>query len=171
MVKENDEASARQEGASAKERVATATTKIDRNGKYWIIAAIAATTLVVLLVVVAMLGAALHGIGRYGGRANMVDAGYGYGGRGGGQMMRGEQFYDDSSARTDVARIAGVITAVDGATLTVAGNGTSTKVTTSDATIYSGDDSTAKVNDTVMVLGNKTDDGTVAASRIVISRQ
>ena len=66
--------------------------------------------------------------------------------------------------------MSGVVTAVDGSIITVAGNGTTTKVTTTDSTTYTGDDKPAAVNDTIMVVGTTSGD-TFTATRISLQRQ
>lgn len=64
-------------------------------------------------------------------------------------------------------RVVGTVTAVDGSSFTVAGDGSTTKVTTDDSTRYTYGNQ-VKVNDTVMVLGN-TSGGTLKADRVVIN--
>ena len=63
--------------------------------------------------------------------------------------------------------IIGAVTAVDGSSFTVVGNGTSTKVDTNSSTKYWGG-SSVQVNDTVGVLGTNNN-GTITASEIVIN--
>ena len=80
--------------------------------------------------------------------------------------MRGGMMHDDN----DNSRITGVITAIDGSTLTVAGEGTTKKVTTNDSTEYYGAAQPVKVNDTVRIMGSTTGDS-FSASKVMISRQ
>lgn len=80
------------------------------------------------------------------------------GGPGGGfGMMRGES--GNSSTR-----ISGVVTAVDGDTLTVAGNGTTVTVKVTDSTTYSGSSKPATVNDSIVAVGTTSDDVFTATS-------
>lgn len=88
----------------------------------------------------------------------------------GGMMGRGGEFDVDMSVDTYITRVNGVVTAVDGSIITVAGNGTTTKVVVSDDTIFIGDDKPAMVNDTIMAIGTLNGD-TFTASRIVLQRQ
>lgn len=71
-----------------------------------------------------------------------------------------------SSAPNGETRKTGVITAVSGDSFTLAGNGTTTQVTTSSSTQYRGGNQ-VKVDDTVVVRGTISND-TMAASRISI---
>ncbi len=150
--------------------VAPAAPLAHRSRKPWIIAGIVG--FVVLLLLFAALVAALHGAERFERRTpGMMGTSSYYGGRNGG-MMRGPGLSEGGSSTVGGAtRLRGVVTAIDGSTLTVAGEGVTTKVTTSDGTLYSGSAKPAKVNDTISVLGNKTADGSIAASQIVLSRQ
>ncbi len=84
-------------------------------------------------------------------------------GRGG--MMRGV------GLTTSNTRVNGVVTAVDGNTITVAGDGTTAKVTVSSNTTYSGSSEPAKVNDTITAVGAKDGSGTLIASSVYLSRQ
>ena len=88
----------------------------------------------------------------------------------GGGMMGGRGGFDDSNTDTSTTRVSGVVTSVDGTTITVAGNGTTTKVVVNDSTTYIGDDKPAAVNDTIMVVGTKSGD-TFTATRVILQRQ
>lgn len=88
----------------------------------------------------------------------------------GGGMMGPRGDFNDSTDSSGTTRLNGVVTAVDGSTITVAGNGTTTKVVVNDTTTYTGDDKPAVVNDTIMVVGTKDGD-TLTATRVVIQRQ
>ena len=85
---------------------------------------------------------------------------YGYGGR---DYSRGGQ-------RGMAARPAatGVVTAVNGDTVTVSGGGKQVTVKTSSTTRIAGDETDIAVNDTVVVYGTKNDDGSIAATRIMV---
>lgn len=72
---------------------------------------------------------------------------------------------------TSSTRVSGVVTAVDSNTLTVAGNGTTTKVTVNDNTAYTGSDKPAKVNDTIMAFGARDASNNLVASTVRLSRQ
>jgi hypothetical protein len=71
----------------------------------------------------------------------------------------------------DSTRVMGVVTAVDGDTVTVSGGGTTTKVVVNDSTTYTGSDKPAKVNDTIMAAGARQSDGSLLASTVRLSRQ
>lgn len=66
---------------------------------------------------------------------------------------------------------SGVITAVNGDTLTVSGGGQQVTVNKSDSTTVSGDKTDAAVNDTVVIFGDKANDGTITASQILIRNE
>ena len=66
------------------------------------------------------------------------------------------------------ATASGVVTAINGDTITIAGSGKQVTVKKTSDTIISGDESTIAVNDTVLVYGSTADDGTVTATRIMI---
>jgi hypothetical protein len=85
--------------------------------------------------------------------------------RGGGGMMG-----DRDAISSDSTRVSGVVTAINGSTLTVAGNGTTKQVTTNDSTTYYGAAQPVKVNDSIMITGTTSGD-TFTAGRIVIQRQ
>lgn len=143
-----------------------------RAHKPWVLALIIASVLLVLIVLGGAVGMMLRGASRYDDyarRDGYMNDRFDHGGmnRGGIDMGVGM----DGAIDSNVTRLTGVVTIVDGNTLTVAGNGKTTKVTVSDATIYRGASKPVAVNDTVGVLGNKTSDGSVAASQIAISRQ
>lgn len=82
----------------------------------------------------------------------------------------GGRDYSRSGPRGSFARPAtsGVVTAVNGDTLTVSGSGKQVTVKTSDTTRISGDETDVAVNDTVIVYGTKNDDGSITATRIMI---
>ncbi len=82
-----------------------------------------------------------------------------------GDMMQG------GGVATSNTRVSGVVTAVDGNNITVAGNGTTAKVTVSSNTTYSGSSEPAKVNDTITAVGAKDGSGTLIASSVYLSRQ
>ncbi len=81
--------------------------------------------------------------------------------------IRGGDGTDDSSDKTVVG---GVVTAVDSSTITVAGEGSTTKVTVNDDTTYRGSSKPAAVNDTIRVVGTKSGD-TVTATTVYLSRR
>ena len=141
-----------------------------RMHKPWILAIVASSVLLILLLVGGAIGMFMHGAGRYDERYERgmhMNGGYGY------TSVRfgGMGYNAGNTATTNVTRLNGVVTAIDGNTLTVAGSGKTTKVEVGSATIYNGDATSAAVNDTVGVLGNKNSDGSIAASQITISRQ
>jgi hypothetical protein len=61
-------------------------------------------------------------------------------------------------------RVSGVVTAVNGDTLTVAGNGTVVTVKVTDDTTYRGASKPAAVNDTITAIGTKSNDVLTATS-------
>lgn len=85
-----------------------------------------------------------------------------------GMMMGGH--YDGDADASDT-RVAGVVTAVSGNTITVAGNGMTTKVEVSDNTTYYGDSEPAKVNDSIVAFGAKNSSDVLVASSVRLSRQ
>lgn len=87
--------------------------------------------------------------------------------RGGGYGMMGG--YGDS-ANTTSTRVNGVVIAVDGSTLTVAGNGTTTTVKVTDNTTYTGSSKPAAINDTITAFGT-TSDGVFTATSVRLIRQ
>lgn len=99
-------------------------------------------------------------------------------GQPGGADMFGRQGYGEYDTRErmrggmrgDLPAVAarGVVTAINGDTLTVSGGGEQVKVKKSADTTISGDESDVAVNDSVVVLGESEDDGSVTATRIII---
>lgn len=85
--------------------------------------------------------------------------------------LRGGMMYGGDGSTASNTRVSGVVTAVDGSTITVAGNGTTTKVTVSSNTTYSGSAEPAKVNDSITAVGAKDGSGTLIASSVYLSRQ
>ena len=81
-----------------------------------------------------------------------------------GFMMGG---YGAGTSANGQTRQSGVATVVSGNSFTLAGNGATTKVTTSSSTQYQGGDQ-VKANDTVIVWGNLSSD-TLSATQIVIN--
>jgi len=65
----------------------------------------------------------------------------------------------------------GVVTAINGDTVTVSGSGKQVTVKKTSSTVISGDKNDIAVNDTVVVFGDKADDGTVTAKRIVVRNE
>ena len=82
----------------------------------------------------------------------------------------GDRDYSRGGQRGMVARPAatGVVTAVNGDTVTVSGGGKQVTVKTSSMTRITGDETDIAVNDTVVVYGTKNDDGSIAATRIMV---
>ena len=125
---------------------------------------------VIVLLIVFMLGAAAAGHHRvyrtggfYGGGPGPVTVGMGRGER---VFMHSGNFggtvTDNGQTRT-----TGVVTAVNGSSFTLAGNGATTNVTTNGSTQYQ-NGNTVKVNDTVMVVGT-TSNNTLTATSVVIN--
>lgn len=78
---------------------------------------------------------------------------------------------DGSTRSRSTTRVAGVATAVNGNTITVAGDGTTTKVTVSSNTMYTGSSEPAKVNDTIIAFGAKDSSDTLIASNVRLTRE
>ncbi len=93
-----------------------------------------------------------------------------------GQMERPQFGGGSENGRSDMpnrrgfsrAVATGVVTAINGNTITVAGGGKQVTVKKTDSTVISGDESDLAVNDTVLVYGTAASDGTVTATRIVV---
>ena len=84
--------------------------------------------------------------------------------------MRGGRMNDNQEYSDNSTRISGVVTAIDGTKLTIAGYCTSKIAETNDKTQYYGAAQPVKVNDTVMITGTTSGDS-FTASRITIRRQ
>jgi len=69
------------------------------------------------------------------------------------------------------AAAQGVITAIDNDTIMVSGQGKQVTVKRTDSTTISGDKTDVAVNDTVVVVGDTGNDGTVTATRIIVRNQ
>ncbi len=87
------------------------------------------------------------------------------GGMTGGRMRNFGGNYANSTSR-----VTGVVTAVSGDSITVAGDGTTTKVVVSADTTYTGSTKPAAVNDTIVVTGTKSGD-TFTAATVRLIRQ
>ena len=84
------------------------------------------------------------------------------------QMRGGFGGPDDSASQlANQSRLVGVVTAVNGDVITIAGGGSTNTVTTNSTTQYT-NGSKAAVNDTVMVLGT-TNNGTFTATQVTIN--
>lgn len=80
-------------------------------------------------------------------------------------------FYGNSSGsprRQSRPTLSGVVTALNGDSITVSGGGKQVTVKKTDSTTINGDATSVAVNDTVSVYGTTASDGTVTATRIVI---
>jgi hypothetical protein len=73
--------------------------------------------------------------------------------------MRGGYNSTDGS---NVTHLSGVVTQVSGATFTIAGNGTTKTITTTDSTVFNTGSKKVSVNDSVMVTGTDSN-GTFTA--------
>lgn len=62
----------------------------------------------------------------------------------------------------------GVVTAINGDTLTVSGNGKQVTVKKTSSTVIGGDKPAVSVNDTVIIIGDTESDESVTAMRIII---
>jgi hypothetical protein len=96
------------------------------------------------------------------------------------QDMRSGHMYNRSFDRGDMREslrdnrtgsfVTGVVTVIDGDTLTIAGNGTTKQVKATDSTEFYGAAQSVKVNDSVRIVGTTQGD-TFTATRVMISRQ
>ena len=87
-----------------------------------------------------------------------------------GPMRGGHErgFMTSGNFNTDgQSRVMGVVTSVNGSGFTVAGNGSTTNVTTNSSTQYQGGNS-VKQNDTVLVRGTSSS-GNITAAQVVIN--
>lgn len=105
-------------------------------------------------------------MGRFG--TLQQQAGGNYFGGGSGGYRRGG-FGGGGNAQS--AAFRGVVTAVNGDTLTVAGEGKLTTVQKSDGTTISGDKTDVAVNDTVVIYGTTNSDGSISATQILVRDQ
>lgn len=122
---------------------------------------------VLLLAAVAMAWLQLVGMHRSSVRTSPD---YGYSQQHSQQYGSGGRDYSRGGQRGSAARpvATGVVTAVSGDSITVSGGGKQVTVKTSSATRITGDETDVAVNDTVVVYGTKNDDGSIAATRIVV---
>jgi hypothetical protein len=119
------------------------------------------SALLAILLVVVIFAAGMHAAHREDRPGFVVHRGFGM------QQRLGDArpgFMDNAQAQN---RLVGVVTAVNGSSLTVAGNGATSTVNTSSSTRYRNGNAT-KVNDTVMILGTNNN-GTWTAEQIVIN--
>jgi len=72
-----------------------------------------------------------------------------------------------NSSADNISRLSGVVTAVNGTTFTVGGNGATNSVQTTSSTQFTGGDKVA-VNDSVIVSGT-TNNGTFTATQVAIN--
>lgn len=66
---------------------------------------------------------------------------------------------------TTTKRLSGVVTQVNGATFTIAGNGTTKTITTNDSTVFNTGSKKVSVNDSVLVTGTDAN-GTFTATNV-----
>lgn len=80
---------------------------------------------------------------------------------------------DDSGRRGGLGLSVanGVVTKIDGDTITVSGQGKQVAVTKTDDTIISGNKQSLAVNDTVIVMGDTEEDDSVTATRIIVRNE
>lgn len=78
-------------------------------------------------------------------------------------------YYGSPSVSSNQVQISGVVTAVNGSTFTVAGNGTNNTVQTNSNTQYY-NATKVSLNDSVAVVGT-TNNGTFTASQVIINNQ
>lgn len=84
-----------------------------------------------------------------------------------------DRMFGDGSVHGNMSMIAasGVITAINGDTLTVSGRGEQVTVKKTDETTIGGDKTSLAVNDTVIVIGDTEDDDSVTATRIIVRNE
>ena len=123
-------------------------------------------TLIAVVFIILLAGAFKHALIRQDTGRFERSAGFGFDDR---HMARGGM-KGNRDRTNDGAHIRGLVTALNGSVLTIAGNGTTKKVTINDSTEYYGAAQPVKVNDSVRIMGTTSGD-TFTATRIVISRQ
>lgn len=130
---------------------------------WWIIGGVTAGLAVIGLICALAWGKAHH--------VSVGDGGFerrfGYDRRDPDRLERG--MTRDSYA-SDSSHVSGVVTAINGTSLTIAGNGTTRQITTTGTTTYYGAAQPVKVNDSVTISGTTSGD-TFTANRIMIRRQ
>lgn len=140
--------------------------------------AVAAVLLMCLLVSVFMLGS--HSDGRFGeygyhhsekamsarggSHKNNVDQNSRYGSREG-------EILDTKAGTASTARVRGVVTAISGDNITVAGDGKTSTVVVTSSTTYSGANKPAQVNDTIFASGSTDASGNLTATTIHLIRR
>lgn len=77
--------------------------------------------------------------------------------------------YIQSNTTNSAIQITGVVSAVNGDTITIIGNGTSTSIKTSNGTTYNTVANKVNVNDTVIVTGVKSGDTFMANSVDIVN--
>ena len=92
-----------------------------------------------------------------------------YSGHGGSSSYRQpDDNYGGYGKRFSADAARGVVTNIDGDTLTISGGGKQIKVKRTNDTIINGDKEDVSVNDTVIVIGQKDDEGIFTAKAIII---
>ena len=86
----------------------------------------------------------------------------------GGMMESGFATRIDSDSNTTVS---GVVTAINGNDITVAGEGITNTVSVNDHTTYDGDNKPARVNDSIFAIGARDSNNNLIASTVHLSRQ
>lgn len=120
--------------------------------------------ILVLLLIAAALTAALH-TGRY---AHTMPSTQSYHMR---PMQQGGLDRSSRGLAAGKSRLSGVVAAVSGSTITVAGNGQSTQVSVDDNTTYAGATKPAAVNDNITVTGTAGSNTTFTATAVRLVRQ
>lgn len=108
---------------------------------------------------------AWHAATPSGSRAEDMPGLYGYGG----DDRRLD--WGDRRELWNAADASGVVTAVNGDTITVSGRGEQVTVKKTQDTVIRGDKEEVAVNDTVLVYGETEDDGSITAARILIRNE
>lgn len=111
------------------------------------------------------IAAALHTAMPSGPRGGDMPSRFGYGNDAGGFERR------ERRELWNAAEASGVVTKINGDTITISGRGKQVTITRTDDTVVGGDKEEVAVNDTVLVYGDTEDDGSVTASRIVVRNQ
>ena len=123
------------------------------------------TVIIALLIFLAGIGVANHRQGMVFRSGNIISGPGDLGGfRKRGFMAGG---FGSKATLNGESRARGVVTAVNGSSFTLAGNGATTNVTTNSSTQYR-DGNTVKQNDTVVVLGTESN-GSLTATQVTIN--
>jgi hypothetical protein len=168
--KEVDKVEEKAPAESAPETVSATQTRgvVKRSTPPWPLIALGAfaTVVTIALIVVSWMLIASHRQARQ--QVLGANGQFGPGSSSYGNNANGGQYFRRGRGALQAAAARGVVTAVNGDSFTVSGAGKQVTVNKSSATI-TGDKSDIAVNDTVTVYGTTDSDGTVTATRVLVS--